>query len=125
MDDQRERAWDEIHELLPAGWRVPTRASRDDASRRWQVTAIGPKVGGRRGPPPECLTVDGLEELTALIELVLKLRELGRAGRMAELERRARVAYVAGAEEHSRRVLGRPLTTDETKRIAERFDKVG
>ena len=40
---------------------------------------------------------------------------------MAELERRARQAYLAGAKEGSQEAVGRRLTADEVERVIERF----
>jgi hypothetical protein len=77
---------------------------QDPATGRWQVAAVGPNRGGRHGPPPpEHLTGEGLEEETALIDLMLKLRELDKADRLEAVWRRVRLAYYQGAEEQSQR----------------------
>ena len=41
--------------------------------------------------------------------------------RMRELNRRLRVAFIAGAEEHSRRELGRALSEEELERVLRRY----
>lgn len=41
--------------------------------------------------------------------------------RKAELNRRLRLAFVQGAEERSRRVVGRPLTDEELQRVIARY----
>ncbi len=38
-----------------------------------------------------------------------------------ELNRRLRMAFIAGAEERSRHELGRPLTADELRRVLARY----
>ena len=38
-----------------------------------------------------------------------------------DLNRKLRLAFVQGAEERSRRELGRPLTADELRRVLERY----
>jgi hypothetical protein len=90
VTDNRERAGSDIHDLLPAGSRVPPRALHDPATGRWHVTAIGPKLGGRRGPPPDYITGDGEDELAALVDLVLRLRDGAKAEKLAEIDRRGR-----------------------------------
>jgi hypothetical protein len=124
VPDDRERAWSDIHDLLPPGWRVPTAALHDPATGRWHVTAVGPNPGGRHRPPPKHLTGEGLEEETALVDLMLKLRELDKADHLEAVWRRVRLAYYQGAEEQSRRVTERPLTADELERVVERFPRV-
>ena len=117
--DPRHRAWDDIHELLPVGWQVePT--SYDPGSRRWTVVARAPNTGVR-GRPPETVTGEGDDELTALTELVRQLRVLVRPGQMADLERRARQAFLAGAAAQSRQSLDRGLTDEELERVARRY----
>jgi predicted AAA+ superfamily ATPase len=48
---ERERLWSAIHKLLPPGWRVgpPT---HDPAITRWEIVAMSPTAGGRRGKVP-------------------------------------------------------------------------
>jgi hypothetical protein len=72
MDD-RELAWAELLEVLPPGWRTG-RPSFDPAATRWEVSAIGPKHGGRRGPPPESVDGRGSDEAAAVRDLVDRLR---------------------------------------------------
>ena len=48
------------------------------------------------------------------------LREMARPGQLADLMRRARLAYMAGAEEQSQRALGRALTADELAGVIRR-----
>ena len=38
-----------------------------------------------------------------------------------DLNRRLRIAFIAGAEERSQRELGRPLTADELRRVLDRY----
>jgi hypothetical protein len=47
--------------------------------------------------------------------------EKHKATRRAELNRRLRIEYVEGAEERSRRELGRGLTADELRRVLRRY----
>jgi hypothetical protein len=82
---------------------------QDPATGRWQVAAVGPNRGGRHAAPPEHLTGEGLEEETALVDLMLKLRELDKADRLEAVWRRVRLAYYQGAEEQSQRA---PPTSD-------------
>jgi integrase len=50
VTDLRHRACDDIHTLLPDGWRVgPT--SFDPGVVRWSITARSPKPGGRLRAP--------------------------------------------------------------------------
>jgi hypothetical protein len=49
------------------------------------------------------MSAEGDEELAALTELVLALRENNRPGQIAALERRMRLAYYQGADERSQR----------------------
>jgi hypothetical protein len=45
----------------------------------------------------------------------------GSASRRSALNRRLRIAFIAGAEDRSRRELGRPLNADELSRILARY----
>jgi len=118
-DDLRHRAWDDIHDLLPAGWQAgPT--SYDPGRRRWTVVARGPN-SGIRTRSPATISGQGEEEIAALTELVLALRELNRPGQMADLERRARLAYLSGAEEQSQADHDRGLTESELERVVRRY----
>jgi hypothetical protein len=47
--------------------------------------------------------------------------ERDKAARRAELNRRLRIEFVEGAEERSRRELGRGLTADELRRVLRRY----
>ena len=106
-----ERAWDDIHSWLPDGWRV-TAPSWDPGRQRWEVVARSPKPIGRL-TRPDYLIGDGEDELHALTELALKLDAVRRAGRLATIEERARLAFIDGAEAESRRNHRRGLTADE------------
>ena len=109
--EPRHRSWDDIRELLPVGWQVgPT--SYEPGNRRWTVVARAANTGVR-GKPPETVVGEGEDELHALTELALKLGEMACPRQMADLERRARQAFLAGAEEHSRRDQGPGLTDEE------------
>jgi hypothetical protein len=70
--NNREQEWDVIHERLTACWRTapPTFAP---ATRLWSATALGPKLGGRRGGPPATVTGEGPDELAALMDLAERL----------------------------------------------------
>jgi hypothetical protein len=70
--DERQRLWSEILDRLPPGWRT-TAPSFDPGRNRWQAVAIGPKLGGRRGPAPEVIAGVGLSEIDALRELAERL----------------------------------------------------
>ena len=52
------------------------RASWSPARKAWEVVAIGPKLGGRRGPPTESVEGSGADEVAAL-DLAERLREHG------------------------------------------------
>jgi hypothetical protein len=112
----RPRAWSDIHDLLPDGWHVGS-LTYDPCGGRWRIVARGPDTTSVQ----TIVDVNGEDELHALTELVVALRELNRPGRLAELEQRARQAYVAGAEEHSQRAVGRGLTTEAFERVRRRF----
>ncbi len=49
----------------------------DPATRLWFVTALGPKLGGRRGPAPATVTGQGPDELAALCDLAARLGVAG------------------------------------------------
>lgn len=117
--DARERAWDDIHSWLPDGWRV-TAPSWDPGRQRWEVVARSPKPIGRLSRP-DYLVGDGEDELHALTELALKLDAIRRAGRLARIEERARLVFIAGAEEESRRTHRRGLSADELEAVLERY----
>jgi hypothetical protein len=71
--NDREQAWDAILGRLSAGWRVMP-PSHDPARGRWEAVAIGPKVGGRRGPAPLTIIGTGPDELAVLEDLAERLR---------------------------------------------------
>src|SRR3954463_8464823 len=99
MND-RETAWDAVHEALPAGWTVgpPT---FDPGVPGWSVTARS--VASSRRKAPQTVTGTGPEEAVALRALDDRLRGVPQpnGSRMAERERRFRLAYLGGAEQHS------------------------
>jgi len=70
--DEREAAWSELLDVLPPRWRTG-RPSYDPATRRWEITAIGPKLGGRRGPPPDYVDATGVDEAAAVRDLAKRL----------------------------------------------------
>jgi hypothetical protein len=45
----------------------------------------------------------------------------GNSHRLGELNRRLRIAFIAGAEERSRRELGRGLSEEELERVLRRY----
>lgn len=121
--DPRHRAWDDIHGLLPVGWHVgPT--TYEPGRRRWTVVARGPNTGNRLRPP-QTIAGEGEDELHALTELALALRAFNRQGQLADIERRARIAYLAGAEEWSHSALGRGLRVEELHGVIERYSETG
>src|SRR4051794_20394663 len=119
MND-RETAWDAVHEALPAGWTVgpPT---YDPGVPGWSVTARSVHYSRRR--PPQTVIGTGESETAALRDLDDRLRGVPQpnGSRMAERERRLRLAYVAGAESWSRRSVGRALTEGELEGVVRRF----
>lgn len=116
---KREQAWNDIHDLLPDGWRASA-ASFDPGTHRWTVACRSPKHSGRLRAPA-VLRGDGEDEVAALTHLAVQLRGLRNAERRMRLEAKTRAAYHHGAEEFSRGTLGRPLTQDELDRILERY----
>src|SRR6476620_9832420 len=94
---EREAAWDAVHEALPAGWTVgpPT---FDPGVPQWSVTARS--VAYSRLKPPQTVTGTGVDETAALRNLDERLRGVPQpnGSRMAERERRIRLAYLDGAE---------------------------
>jgi hypothetical protein len=103
---------------LPEWWRVgPT--SYDPGTGRWSITARGPHPG--RGKAPETIRGTGEDEVAAMVDLRIRLDERGHAARLVDVEPRGRLAYLEGAEEHSRAVEGRPLAVDELERVTKRY----
>lgn len=117
-----ERAWEGVHDTLPAQWRVGP-VTYDPDRRTWTVAALGP-LPVRRGQPPNCIEASGEDEIAALSYLAVKLAESKTAGRMEELRRRLRLAYLSSAEEWSRVHVGRPLSGDEQRRLIEDLEAV-
>ena len=70
--DEGEPAWSELLDVLPPKWRT-RRPSFDPAARLWEIVAVGPKHGGRHGPPPESVTGRGPDEATAVRDLAERL----------------------------------------------------
>lgn len=83
----REEAWDAVHEALPARWRVGP-PSFDPGRHAWSVTARGPHPG--RGKMPDGTHLD-------------------------ELRRRARLEFVAGAQEQ-----WPDMTAEDLERVIDR-----
>ena len=115
----REDAWDAVHEALPAGWTVgpPTYAP---GVTGWSVTARS--VAYSRRKPPRTVTGTGEDDTAALRALDGRLRGAPQpnGSRMAERERRIRLAYLEGAEEWSRETTGRGLTNGELEGVVRR-----
>jgi hypothetical protein len=108
--DDREAAWDAVHEALPACWRLGP-PSFDPGRGAWSVSAVGPHPG--RGRIPQSVSGFGSDEVSALRALDGHLRGVAQpdGGAVDALRRRLRFANVEGAEEWSRQHVGRPLTT--------------
>ena len=103
-DAEREAAWFAVHEALPAGWRVGP-VTYDPGRHAHSVTARGPHPG--RGKMPQTVSGTGEDETGALRDLDDRLRGVPRSngGRMDELRRRLRFAYVGGARNGRSRTL--------------------
>lgn len=119
--------WDAVHDALPARWCIgrpsfDPGAIRPDGYRgAWSVTARGPHPG--RGKAPQTVAGTGEDENAALGDLVDRLTGMAKpdGGRMDELRRRLRLAYVEGAEQWSRGNAGRAMTPDELAGVLERY----
>ena len=115
----REESRAAVQDALPARWRVgpPT---FDPGRHLWSVTARSDTRGRRI--PPVAVSGTGETEIEALRALDDWLRGVPKpdGGRIDELRRRVRLAYVAGAEEWTRRELGRGLRVDELERVIDR-----
>jgi hypothetical protein len=94
--------------------------SFDPGRHQWSVTAVSPKYSGRLRPPA-AVVGEGEDEMAALTDLVLKLRDLRDVERRMALEAKVRAAYLEGAAEDSQRRPGRPLTREELDRVLRRF----
>jgi hypothetical protein len=79
------------------------------------------RPASRPSKAPETITGLGLDELSAMIDLALRPDERRRAERVAEIDRRGRLAYLEGAEEQSGDAAGRQLTRDELERGTKRY----
>jgi len=114
MSDEREAAWDAVHETLPALWRVgpvtydPGVLRSDGHVGAFSVTARGPHPG--RGKVPVTVSGIGVDETAALCDLDDRLRGVPKPDGtlLDELRRRLRLAYVDGAEEWSGKTAGEP-----------------
>jgi hypothetical protein len=69
----------------------------------------------------------GQDEIAALRDLDDRLRGVPKpdGGRMDEIRRRVRLAYVSGAEEWSREHVGRGLSIAEMAGVLRRFPETG
>lgn len=127
---ERERAWGAVHEALPARWRVgpvifdPGVLRPDGHRGAFSVTAHGPTG---RGKSPVTVSGHGQDEIAALRDLDDRLRGVPKpdGGRMDEIRRRVRLAYVSGAEEWSREHVGRGLSIAEMAGVLRRFPETG
>jgi hypothetical protein len=117
--EQEEAAWDAVHEALPARWAVGP-ATYDPGLLSWSVTARGGYPG--RGKAPRTASGAGGSETDALRALDDELRGVPHpdGGRVDELRRRLRLAYVSGAEEWARAELGRGLSEEELEGVLAR-----
>jgi len=71
--DERRTAWSELLDVLPLGG-APDGRRMNPAARLWELAAIWPKVGGRRGPAPKSETGRDVDEAAAVCDLVARLR---------------------------------------------------
>jgi hypothetical protein len=85
VTEEREGAWDAVHEAMPARWRVGQVSLSEPTLGRYSVTAVGPHPG--RGKIPESVTGFGQDEIAALRDLDDRLRGVHKpeGGRMDEL----------------------------------------
>src|SRR4051794_9602808 len=106
----REAAWDAVHEALPAGWTADLRPGRTGMVRH-----SARSVAYSRGKPPQTVTGTGVDETAALRTLDDRLRGVPQpdGSRMAERERRFRLAYMTGPSRGHREKAGRGLTESE------------
>ena len=111
--------WNALYDAVPARWHVG-KPSFDPGRGAWSVTAWGPTP--RRGKSQQSVSGTGDDEAAALRDLNDRLRGVPKpnGGRMDELRRRLRMAYMEGAEASSQENVGRGLTTEELGRVIER-----
>jgi hypothetical protein len=117
MSKPLEAAWDAVHEALPARWLVgpvtydPGVLRSDGYLGAYHVTARGPHPG--RGKAPVTVSGTGEDEAAALRDLDDRLRGVPKpdGGRMDELRRRLRLAYVDRAESWTRVNVRRAMST--------------
>ena len=88
----REAAWDAVHEALPAGWTV----GRRPMTRRPRMVRHGPLVASAAASRPRRSPGPATDETAALRALDDRLRGVPQpnGSRMAERERRIRLAYL-------------------------------
>jgi len=99
------------------------RRPADLRSRRPRLSVTARPGNYSRHRPPQTVTGTGDSETAALRALDDRLRGVPQpnGSRMAERERRIRMAYLGGAEEWSRKTLGRGLTEGELEGVVRRF----
>ena len=91
-----ERAWDAVHDAVPAGWHVgPT--GYDPGVSRWKVAARSDVHG--RGKVPEYVIGEAVDEVGALVDLALRLEDRRKAASLATIDENGRRAYLEGAAE--------------------------
>ena len=114
-------AWDVLYDSLPARWHIG-KPSYDPERAPWSVTAWGPQPG--RGEARQAVIGTGDTPVAALRDLDDRLRSATKpnGGRMDELRRQLRMAYVDGAEALAREAFDRGLTEDELGRVIERYE---
>lgn len=99
------------------GWAVGPASYHGEAAA-WHVAAIDLRPRGRQARR-EAIEATGATEVEALAKLRLFI--VARATAADDLNRRLRAAFVEGAEEDSRRRLGRGLTPDELERVLQHY----
>jgi hypothetical protein len=125
--NELEDAWGAVHEALPARWLVgpvtydPGVVRPDGLMGAFSVTARGPHPG--RGKAPTTVSGTGEDEIAALRDLDGRLGGVPHpdGGRLDELRRRLRLAYLQGAEEWTQEHVGRRMTTGELNGVLGRF----